>query len=72
MPIYEYRCNECNNTFEKLVFGQDEVLCPNCGAGVERLMSSCNFKSAAGDFKSAASSGSSCTSCTASTCAGCH
>ncbi|MFZ5647085.1 MAG: FmdB family zinc ribbon protein [Bacillota bacterium] len=33
MPIYEYKCNNCNNTFEKLILsGQGEDLtCPNCG-----------------------------------------
>ncbi len=31
MPIYEYECNECQGCFEKLVFGDDEVECPDCG-----------------------------------------
>ncbi len=35
MPIYEYRCSECGEKFEKLVrFGAStsEVECPKCGA----------------------------------------
>ncbi len=72
MPIYEYKCGQCDHVFEKLVFGRDEVTCVKCGSNVERLMSACNFKSAAGDFKSAASTGSGCNTCSASTCAGCH
>jgi putative FmdB family regulatory protein len=47
MPIYEYHCGKCEDDFEVLVFGKDEVVCPTCGGCVERLMSSCSFKSAA-------------------------
>lgn len=34
MPIYEYRCEDCNTNFEKLVrraAEADEVNCPSCG-----------------------------------------
>jgi len=34
MPIYEYRCQQCGEKFEKLVrsFSSDpEVRCPKCG-----------------------------------------
>jgi putative FmdB family regulatory protein len=71
MPIYEYSCNQCQNRFEKLVFGKDIVVCPKCEAEVTRLMSACNFKSAAGDFKTSGSGSSSCSGCTASSCASC-
>jgi putative FmdB family regulatory protein len=71
MPIYEYRCQKCGD-FEKLVFGNDEVVCPVCGASVERLMSCCSFKSAAGDFKTSGSGSSSCSGCSATSCATCH
>ena len=32
MPIYEYKCNKCENEFEKLVFaGEDKnIFCPEC------------------------------------------
>ena len=32
MPIFEYRCSDCNSTFELLVKGknEDEILCPEC------------------------------------------
>ena len=41
MPIYEYRCEECDQAFEKLVRAfRDETTCPDCGsAKVERLLS---------------------------------
>jgi putative FmdB family regulatory protein len=44
MPIYEFKCNRCGSTFEQLVFssdGEDNFICPSCGAGETcRLMSS--------------------------------
>ncbi len=43
MPIYEYKCNDCDNEFEELVFSQDELPpCPKCQSKkVEKLMSAC-------------------------------
>lgn len=32
MPIYEYRCEDCGSTFEKLVRRtSDAIECPSCG-----------------------------------------
>ncbi len=48
MPIYEYRCPKCNKEFESLVLGgYDTISCPDCedDKRVERLMSTCSFKS---------------------------
>lgn len=43
MPIYEYRCQDCGEKFEKLVRSstdQTELTCPNCGGKqAEKLMS---------------------------------
>lgn len=42
MPIYEYSCNACNESFELLttMSKADEAICPKCGSGdVKRLMS---------------------------------
>ncbi len=43
MPLYEYKCTQCNEKFEKLVrssFEQGDVHCPSCGSGkVKRLIS---------------------------------
>jgi len=43
MPIYEYRCRDCNHTFQLLqrVGSQGEgVTCPSCeGEHIERLLS---------------------------------
>ena len=44
MPIYEYRCKNCNHLFEELVFSaltkDEEIICPNCHQNAaEKLMS---------------------------------
>jgi putative FmdB family regulatory protein len=41
MPIYEYRCLECGNESEQIVFGNDSgIRCPSCGgSSLEKLMS---------------------------------
>ena len=50
MPIYEYRCQDCGEKFDKLVRSstdQAELICPNCGSKqAEKLMSlfgTCGF-----------------------------
>lgn len=33
MPIFEYKCNECNTTFEQLTKSSnsnEEIICPEC------------------------------------------
>lgn len=62
MPIYEYRCQECGEKFEKLVRSstdQTDLTCPHCGSKqTEKLMSvfgtsgfstTPNFTSSSGD-----------------------
>jgi putative FmdB family regulatory protein len=43
MPIYEFRCDACRKTFEKIVLSGDapaSAACPKCGRkGAERLAS---------------------------------
>ena len=62
MPIYEIRCNRCDNTFEQLVLSsseEDTVTCPSCGENdTSRLMSSFSCGSS-GLGKSLSSGGSS-------------
>jgi putative FmdB family regulatory protein len=51
MPIYEYQCESCDSTFEKLIFkGDDEGIdCPACGGKkVKRLLSAASFMGGAG------------------------
>jgi putative FmdB family regulatory protein len=43
MPLYEYRCENCNHQFEKIQrFSDDPItVCPSCGSGpVVKLLSS--------------------------------
>lgn len=41
MPVYEYRCEPCDHTFEKYVRTFNEaVVCPTCArASVDKLLS---------------------------------
>ncbi len=41
MPIYEYRCRDCDSVFEKILFREtDDAACPSCsGRELERLLS---------------------------------
>ena len=40
MPIYEYRCRECETRFERFVSGSARVECPECESRrVDRLLS---------------------------------
>jgi putative FmdB family regulatory protein len=34
MPIYEYRCQDCGESFEILVRGRTEIACPYCGSAL--------------------------------------
>lgn len=77
MPIFEFHCDNCDKTFEKLVFGGDpEVECPNCGQkSVKKLMSACAFKVDHGFMStpasSSAKSSSACSGCAATSCSTC-
>ena len=42
MPVYEYKCDECGERFEKLtsVGGKEvSVKCPKCGGSARRIIS---------------------------------
>ena len=43
MPLYEYRCGDCGNTFEilrRMKDADDQMECPKCGSSkVERQFS---------------------------------
>lgn len=45
MPIYEYRCEECEQVFEEWQtnFEEREVPCPVCGGSSKRLISNTSF-----------------------------
>jgi putative FmdB family regulatory protein len=41
MPLYEYRCDECDETFEVLrrITEKDDVRCPRCDRPARKLLS---------------------------------
>jgi putative FmdB family regulatory protein len=40
MPLYEFICQECEQPFEALVFGNEQAECPHChGRRLERQLS---------------------------------
>lgn len=69
MPIYEYVCNECGWSFEKIVFGDTEVRCPKCdSASVKKKFSIFGMRGV--ENKGGGSAG--CNSCSSSSCSTCH
>lgn len=73
MPIYEYVCQECQTTYERLVRSSAErVECPKCGSGRKSLQFS-TFSSPKPDGASGATEASAASSCacTPRSC-GCH
>ena len=59
MPIYEYRCRDCDGEFEKYVPGASTaVACPACESGrVTRKLSVFGLKSSGGPVASMAPGG---------------
>jgi putative FmdB family regulatory protein len=39
MPLYDFRCNTCETTFELLAKAGSAPGCPECGATLEKLVS---------------------------------
>ncbi|MFC1853714.1 zinc ribbon domain-containing protein [candidate division CSSED10-310 bacterium] len=72
MPIYEYKCSDCDTKFEKLVFNQNTAIeCPDCGGKEnKKLFSAFGFKSSG--KPTGGSQGSSCASCSSTSCSSCH
>lgn len=69
MPLYEYACEDCGETFEELVSLRDrhnKRVCPNCGSEqVQRLVSTFAMgKPSANSTTSAAS----CPTCSTGVC----
>lgn len=74
MPLYEFSCDKCGKNFEELVFGEEAVSCPHCGAtSVRKLLSACarRARGGSGDFDTAPVSGGGCGSCMGGNCASC-
>jgi putative FmdB family regulatory protein len=40
MPLYDYTCKKCSQTFELLIISSTKAACPHCGsAKLQRLVS---------------------------------
>jgi putative FmdB family regulatory protein len=63
MPLYEYRCRDCETRFERFVSGKvSRVSCPDCESKrVDRLLSV--FAVSSGSKRSSQDTGAPCGSC---------
>jgi putative FmdB family regulatory protein len=40
MPVFDFECTTCRTIFSELIFGDENIVCPNCGAAnVKKLFS---------------------------------
>jgi len=64
MPIFEYTCDRCNYTFDRLVINQNSpVNCPLCQGDVKKLMSTFAIQSRAAATPASGPQRPMCTSC---------
>lgn len=74
LPLYEYRCTECGNRYEKIqkLSEAPDTACPKCGGKVERPLSApaLQFKGAGWYINDYSSKGSSSSSKTAESSSG--
>ncbi len=69
MPIFEYKCNACGEDFEKLVFGSQTVICPQCDSeDIRKKFSTFGMSG----VENSGSSGCSKSSCSGKSCSSCH
>jgi len=73
MPIYEYKCHDCDERFElmrRMMEADSPIICQNChSASTSRLLSLFNAQSSG---RIVAGGQSSCTSCSSNACATCR
>jgi putative FmdB family regulatory protein len=62
MPLYEYRCHDCDEKFERYVRAWgDAVVCPACKSGsVDKLLSTFALAGGAGSVSASAGGGCGC------------
>ncbi len=76
MPIYEFKCLNCSNCFEKLVFRKNQTIeCPKCHSEhINKQMSRFGFKAgkSTGQLSEGPATGSSCASCMSHNCSQCR
>ncbi|HHT9104717.1 MAG TPA: FmdB family zinc ribbon protein [Candidatus Wujingus californicus] len=77
MPVYEFKCNQCNAIFDEYFRSTKErkkLFCPSCQSDHIHKIFSVFGMSVGGSGNDTASQGNSggCGSCTATTCTGCR
>lgn len=70
MPIFEYRCRQCESEFEYLVMSAGQnIICPECTSSDLKKLFSLFAVQGGNDQSSPASS---CQSCSGKHCSSCH
>ncbi len=62
MPLFEFSCNDCGETFEEITSStsQKDIVCPKCGSkNVHKLVSATVITRKGASFSSGASCGGS-------------
>lgn len=44
MPMFDYNCPKCSNTFEEIAKHDDEVKCNKCETIADKKITGCSFK----------------------------
>ena len=64
MPLFEYRCRDCEKTFEEFVLGDAKPRCPSCeGRKIDKLLSVFAVGTGGGSKGSASEAPAGCGSC---------
>ncbi len=74
MPIFEFKCNDCDHNFEELIRTDASARCPECGSeNTEKLISLCvrNRRSGGSGDYTPSYSGGGCGGCSGGNCASC-
>lgn len=72
MPLFDFVCNACGETFEFLVIGGERPFCPRCASGdLKKKMSAFAFRSKGEGGQTVSGAGSSCAGCRGGNCSSC-
>jgi putative FmdB family regulatory protein len=74
MPIYEFKCSDCQKEFDELCsMGCNSVPCPKCGsANTRKKVSTFAAMSSGSEGVKSIGGGHSCGSCHSGSCSTCH
>ncbi len=67
MPVFDFKCKDCGEKFEKLIFKEEEIkniTCPKCGSkNIEKLLSGFRIGGTENSSSCSVCSSGSCSSC---------